>query len=155
MNVPRPLLIVAVLIVVLGVLACGVGAGRALNDRPAPANSSPRADLDIVPVFPIAGRDVVMSGSCTEQTVAGERRFTGTSCALTVTPSGFFPHELRLRLDAGSGTMTVSQEIRGDVRTSTKAIPGANPLHVRVAGSSPVTALLACFAQCTVAVVSA
>ncbi len=150
-NLPAWLKIVSLLVIVLGILACGVGAGRALTESPNSQSTAPQPTPNIVSAVPAA--EIKMSGSCTPSTLSnGQHQFTGTFCVFSVTPSGLFPRELRLRLQSGSGTMTVEQEIRGRPQQSTKSVSSQVTLTAPVAGSSDVRVSITCVLACTLVV---
>ncbi len=158
MNLPRWLVIVGILVIVLGILACGIGAGRALDEGRPRATPSPsptaRKDLDLIPLAAVPAGDIVMSGSCARgQTASGATQFTGTGCVLTVEPSGLFPRELRLRVEAGSGSVTVGQVLRDRPQFSTRDLPTPT-MAVRIAGSTVTTVIDCGVTQCRLVLVT-
>src|SRR3954451_5663426 len=98
MNVPRPLLVVVLVIIVLGVVSCGVGVirGRVENGDPTPAPTARFSGFGDTPVPP---GDVRAGAGCTRSdpliTVAG-------SCVLTIDPQSLRPRSLVLRVTSGS-----------------------------------------------------
>jgi hypothetical protein len=144
-NLPTWLKVVLVLVLVLGVCATGVGAGRTIGDPPhETAPDQPKTEFNVVPAAAVPAREIAVS-SCSPVPSPGQTRFKVNTCRLTVTPSGLLPRELRLTREAGSGTMTVSQEIQDKRQSSTKGIP--EHIAIRVA-TSPVTIEIDCPIQC-------
>lgn len=161
MNLPKWLVIVGILIVVLGVLACGIGVGRELTEPETSAAASPRADLDLVPTAAVPARDIRLEGgaSCSRSEPSpGVTRFTGTTCLLAVDPNPIQPRELRLRVVARPATaataMTVEQELRGEARSSdAKSFVLNELLEVRIGGTTTVRTRILCSAACTMQVI--
>lgn len=163
MNLPKWLVIVGIALIVLGVLACGIGVARS---EPAPgkdASPQPAWNWDRIPVFAVQAPEIVMSGACSAEPVTPapsppatpRTRFRGTGCVLTVTPAPPpWPHELRLRVETGSGSFRVEQELRGKLqRSDAESLPPpARTLAVRVTGSTVTTRITCLPSECRLVV---
>ncbi len=153
MNLPKWLVIVGIAIIVLGVLACGIGAGRALTESPPSSDTPPDSGKDWIPVGVVPAEDVRGESGCT--TANGPpKQFTGANCTLVVDPNALQPRDLKLLVVTGSGTMTVLQEIRGQVPPSSKGFVMNQPLKIRVSGTTPVRAWFLCSSACTLRVIT-
>ena len=126
-KIPKPLLIVIIIIVILGVVSCGAGVIRGLTDGPEPSASDAAGDGG--PGLPsVKAGDVTVSAasgvlfsSCSKTNEDGEAPATDASpvdditisnaCDLTIAGQ-FLPQVLRMTLDADSD-IAVQQEIGG------------------------------------------
>ena len=149
-NLPAWLKIVGVVLIVLGLIAFGVGGVRATGDPEHPSASPGQGGLSIFAAVP--ARDIKVDGACSTSVVNGRTEFTGTSCRFTVQPNELLPRELRLTLTVGSGTMLMAQKVKGEVRTAGPssiptaiAVPVPSSLAVPVAGSGEVQVQTNCF----------
>lgn len=158
MNVPKPLLVVVVVIIVLGVLSCGVGVIRGIQDSSAtpapPPTPTPFVLPDGVIEAPVPSGDVtssaVPSSSCT---IAGPDITISTDCRLIVNPQAFQPRKLFLQVMSGFVTIVVRQEIRGELRESDPDSKLVGTFEISVSGSSPVFVDVEC-TSCTLKVVN-
>jgi hypothetical protein len=139
-NVPRPLLVLVVVIIVLGVLSCGAGVFRGIQEDT--ATPAPMTGLITAPVPP---GDVSVStpngGTCS---IAGSVITVGSNCRVTVDPQTFRPRKLYLGVATGTLTAVVRQEIRGRLQSSNSESPASGTFSISVAGSSPVLVDLTC-----------
>ena len=147
-DVPRPLLILIVVIVILGVVSCGAGVFRGLDEDPPPAPSD-RPLGDVINA-PVNRRDVdvrgIDGGSCSR---SGATVSISGDCLLTVEPQVIRPRVLRFEVINNPVDVTVRQEIDGrlepdDPETKTFFTFNDDEFEISVAGSSPVFALLEC-----------
>jgi hypothetical protein len=160
--VPRPLLIIIVIIVILGVVSCGAGVLRGLNEEPEPAPGSAAHDAGIDGLIdgPVKAEDIVTAGvddACLVSVV--DRRITlNGSCNLVLEPVALLPRVLKLEIDAGSADQSVevevTQEIDGEEQSGSDTVsPTAEPdIEVSAAGSSSVHVRLTC-SGCTLHVI--
>ncbi|MFL5674985.1 MAG: hypothetical protein ACJ779_08265 [Chloroflexota bacterium] len=149
MNVPRPLLVVVVVIVILGITSCGAGVVRGRLDAAGPT-AAPTTLFRGLSDEPVPRRDVRIDaldgGSCNESgtpvtvTVA-------THCLMTVDPRSLRPRTLRLDAVGPPIFVVVGQEIRGERHTKDKLFPVSGVIEVSVAGTTPVTVDVSC--SCT------
>lgn len=157
MNIPKPLLVVVVIIIVLGVLSCGVGAIRGIQDaNPTPApfpTPTPFVLPDGVITAPVPEGDVSASASpSTNCSIAGVLITVASGCRLTVDPVAFLPRKLFLKVTSGSVTIVVSQFIRDHLRSSDADTKLFGVFEISVSGSSPVFVDIGC-GSCTLEVV--
>ncbi len=147
-------MIVGILLIVLGILACGIGAGRALDEGRPPATPSPsptaRAELGVIPAAAVRAADIAVSPSvnCTR---TGKAIQITTQCLITIQPDVIRPLELRLLVTTGTARFTVTQRIRGDDHTSdpslvpATSVPASPVPQVRIKVSvSEVRTLVQC-----------
>jgi hypothetical protein len=148
MNVPRPLLVVVVVIIILGVVSCGVGVIRGRMDaaRPAP---TPSVQFEGFGDSAVPARDVRSAGDCGRN--GADLTISGT-CVLTVDPQSLRPRSLRLLPISGTATVVVTQSIRGETQTSDpdSLSTGESAAKISVAGTSPVNVILSCVTTCQV-----
>jgi hypothetical protein len=150
MNVPRPLLVVVIVIIVLGVVACGVGfaRGRLENGRPTP---DPTTRFEGVSDQTVPRRDVRIvaldGGTCSE---AGNpvKVTVANHCRMTIEPRSLRPRKLRLDVAGPPYLVVVTQEIRGSVQSKDKSFTTNDTVEVSVAGTSPVVVDFSC-SSCT------
>jgi hypothetical protein len=142
-NIPKPLLVVIVIIIVLGVLSCGAGALRGSQDAgdptPGPGGGGAFGGQ-------VAPADIELTGDCSF--IPGAITVP-SNCHLTMHPQAFIPRKLRLVVALAAAVVTVSQVIQNDLRSSepTTRNPGQD-IEVSVAGSSPVVVDVLCFSGC-------
>jgi hypothetical protein len=157
-NIPKPLLVVIVIIIVLGVLSCGVGAIRGIQDaNPTPA-PFPTPTPFVLPDGVITARvpegDVSASASpSTNCSIAGVVITVISSCQLTVDPVAFLPRKLFLNVTSGPVAIVVRQVIRGQMQHSDSETKPFGVFEISVSGSSPVFVDIGCV-SCTLEVVS-
>jgi hypothetical protein len=174
-NLPRWLVIAGIVIIVLGFLSCGVGVGRDLTEpkpsknpstptpKPTPITSFGPVSFDIVPANAVPAAEVATSpNSCSRDGTKITFAFT-VPCTLIVQPSGFLPRELRLFVSTGSVGVAVTQEIRGEPRTSdqrnyseagaTPAPSGTPHAKIRVSQSAVHVSLTCALGTCVVFVI--
>ena len=143
MNVPRPLLVLVMIIIVLGVLSCGAGAVRGLHEDT--ATPAPMTDGLINGL--VSPDEVELTGNCS--IIAGPAINVVSTCALTMDPQALRPRKLHLVVASGTVLVTASQQIRGELRSSeptTRSVGDdvEDDVDVSVAGSSPVVVKLGC-----------
>jgi hypothetical protein len=155
MNIPRPLLIVIIVIVILGVVSCGAGVFRGLNEdpNPSPENAGGEAGLDNVDPRPVPPADVrVTAGTCSisDQDSDGvvDDITISSFCDLTIEGQVLLPRVLRLSVasNAFPGVMAVQQEIDGrmqpDPPENKSATSGVK--EVSASGLGPVKIRISC-----------
>lgn len=136
-GIPRPLLIVVLILVVLGALSCTAAGFKGPPDRD---------DLHLpFDAEPIAASEIGATGSCTKQ---GVEITVTTACELTVPAQQFPPSELRLRVVAGSVSVTVFQVIRGEVHEQNDSFDGGERFEISAAGERDVRVSLVCLLSC-------
>jgi hypothetical protein len=160
--VPKPLLIVIVIIVILGVVSCGAGVFRGLNEEPdpSPENAASEAGIDGLIDGPVKAEDIVTAGLDDPCSVSvPTRRITlNGSCNLMLEPVALLPRVLKLEIDSGSADQSVevevTQEIDGEEQVgSDTVLPTAEPdIEVSAAGSSSVLVRLTC-SGCTLNII--
>lgn len=150
MKIPKPLLIVIVVIVILGVVSCGAGVLRGVNQEPKPNASTAAGGFGGVINGPLDPRDIVVAGgNCT---VSGAQITIPSVCDLRLEPVALLPRVLKLEIDASSTDdsvkVTVEQVIDGETRSGDDTVSPngtATPdIKVSVAGSSPISVTLEC-----------
>lgn len=149
MKIPRPLLVVIVIIVILGVVSCGAGVFRGVNEETEPDASSAASD---------AGFDGLINGPVEPQDISGpcldnvHKLITvNTSCELNVEPVALLPRVLKLQVSSGTVFVSVRQEIRGKLQPGSPQTEDFSPsetLEISVSGSTPVIVTLTCFGTC-------
>jgi hypothetical protein len=146
MNVPRPLLVVVVVIVILGVVACGAGVIRGRMDAAGPT-PPPTAQFGGFGEARVPSRDVrAIGGGCSRTDASADIAISGT-CLLRIDPQSLRPRSLRLIATFGNvDSVVVTQTIRGETRTSDPDSFGVgdDPVKISVAGTSPVDVNLSC-----------
>jgi hypothetical protein len=155
MQVPRPLLILIVVIVILGVVACTIGVARD-NDEPAsgPNAGDRQAVEDFFGPRPVPAAEASLSPGCSRVTVAGQPHFQfNGSCTITVEPRGIFSRVLRMVVVSGTPLVSVTSNIRGDETTTDPEGPDGNRIEVSIGGDSPVITNVSCFGSCDLRVV--
>src|SRR6476646_9609087 len=137
MNVPRPLLVVVVVIVILGVVSCGAGVIRGRMDAAGPA-PTPSAQFEGFGDSAVPPRDVSESGSGCSR--SGALISVSGSCVLAIDPQSLRPRSLRLRATSGTTDIVVTQIIRGETHASDpdSLSVGDDDAKISVAGTSPV-----------------
>ena len=148
MNVPRPLLVVVVVIIILGVVSCGAGVIRGRLDAAGPS-PAPSVRFEGFSDRAVPRRDVTIeaiSGSCTESGVPVKVTVT-SQCRLTVDPRSLLPRKLKLAAAGAPIFVVVRQDIRGETRTKDKLFLTDDTIEVSVAGTSPVIVDVSC--SCT------
>lgn len=147
-DVPRPLLILIVVIVILGVVSCGAGVFRGLNEDPPPNPSD--AAVDGFVEAPVRRQDVrvegVGGGSCSR---LGPTISISSDCLLTVEPQAIRPRVLRLQVLNDPVDVTVRQEIDGELQpddpeTKTFNVFNDEDFEISIAGTSPIFVRLEC-----------
>jgi hypothetical protein len=149
MKIPRPLLILIVIIVILGVLSCGVGVFRGSRSEatPAPGDAAGQAHVGSLIDGPVHIEDI--TGLCVDAT--NLRISFTTSCGLSVRPVALLPRVLKLRPTSGTVTVSVRQEIKGTLQPDspeTKDFPPFDDVKISVSGSTPVLVSLTCLGTC-------
>ena len=157
--IPKPLLIVIVVIVILGVVSCGAGVFRGLNEGDQPSASDAGAGFKGVLNGPVKAEDI--RGDCSVD-VQQSQITVNSSCQLRLEPVALLPRVLKIEINSSSADpgvdVTVSQEIDGKIQSpDTKTISSnssqAPDFEVSAAGSSPVFVTLSC-SSCVLDVVN-
>ena len=144
MNVPRPLLVGVVVIVILGVVSCGAGVIRGRMDAAGPTHT-PSVQFEGFGGSAVPSGDVTTDGNggCARNgaliTISG-------MCMLTVDPQSLRPRTLRLIATSGTAVVVVTQSIRGETKQSDPdSLDVGDPAdEISVAGTSPVNVILSC-----------
>ena len=146
MNIPRPLLVVVVVIIVLGVIACGAGVirGRMEDGDPTPP---PTRRFEGFGDTPIPRRDVRFTGSCSNADALTVN--VSGLCSTTLEPRFLRPRKLLVTVGGADVTVSVFQEIRGNNESQTDDVDEGKVVEVAVAGTSPVTVQFNCPIACT------
>ena len=144
MNVPRPLLVVVVVIIILGVVSCGAGVIRGRIDA-AGTSPTPSVQFEGFGDSAVSQRDVTTDtgGGCNR---SGALISVSGSCRLTVDPQSLRPRSLRLIATIGTADIVVTQSIRGETPSSdVHALHvGDDPVEISIAGTSPVDITVSC-----------
>jgi hypothetical protein len=158
MNIPRPLLIVIVVIVILGVVSCGAGVFRGLNEdpHPAPEDAGAKSGFDGLIKEPVPLGDIkIAGGDCSFSEVDSDgvahAISVPSSCFFRVEPKALIPRVLKLEATSGSAVVSVQQTIDGKPEPSppkSTAIPSSGDLEISVSGSSPVEVTISCAFSC-------
>lgn len=139
MNLPKWLVIVGIVIIVLGVLSCGIGVGRALTESTPSPNTSPNRSVDVIPVGVVSLTDV-RPRNCAAPTpgpTASAQTFSSPPCVLAVDPIALRPRDLLLTT-SGTGVLTVRQAIRGATSSPRSTFAPGRTFNVRVSGTTTV-----------------
>jgi len=150
MNVPRPLLVVVVVIIVLGVIACGAGVIRGRIDAASPT-ATPATRFEGFGNSAVPARDVriqafdggTCSGSGDPVTVS-----IADKCRFTIDPRSLGPRRLQVSGAGAPYNVLVKQDIRGEERSKDKTFFSDGLVEVSVAGTSPVVVEFRC-TSCT------
>lgn len=148
-------MIVGILLIVLGILACGIGVGRELTEGRPSSSPSPsptaRPEFGVIPAAAVRAEEVGVAGDGGSCTRVGKAIQITTRCRLTVQPDLIRPLELRLLVTSGTARFTVTQRIRGDDHTSdpslvpATSVPASPVPQVRIKVSvSEVRTLVQC-----------
>lgn len=159
--IPRPLLIVIVIIVILGVVSCGAGVFRGLNEEPEPSpeNAAQDAGIDGLVNGPVQAADI--HGDCDVLTGPTRIKVVG-ACTLRLDPIALLPRVLKIEIDTGSADtgvdVKVTQEVAGethspDEKTISPNLTAAPDFKISAAGSSPVFVRLSCNPSCILNVI--
>jgi hypothetical protein len=155
MKVPRPLLILVVVIVVLGVVACTVGLARdndSSGDRP--SGDSQHSVEDFFGPRNVPAAEASLSSGCSLVNVSNEPHFKFTNdCTITVQPRGIFSRILRMVRVSGTPVVSVTSNIRGDETTTDPEGPDGNRIEVSIGGDSPVVINITSCGTCDLRVV--
>ena len=153
--VPKPLLIVIVVIIILGVVSCGAGVFRGLNEEPEPSpeNAASEAKVDGLHPGPVPAEDVRVTspGSCTKDDADSDGVFDITitaSCDATIDGQVLFPRRLSLGVVSNSfpGTIAVQQEIDGRLQPEDpeSKVPKGGVVEISASGVGPVKIRILC-----------
>jgi hypothetical protein len=142
MNVPRPLLVVVVVIIVLGVIACGAGVIRGRMEN-GDATPEPTRRFEGFGDSAIPRREVTFGGDC-ENDPDDESVAVNGTCATTLEPRFLRPRKLIVTVSGGDVNVTVRQEIRGKRETQSDTVDNGDEVEVAVAGTSPVSVFFSC-----------
>ncbi|HEV8516307.1 MAG TPA: hypothetical protein VGQ47_01550 [Candidatus Limnocylindrales bacterium] len=157
MNLPRPLLIVVLVISVLGALSCGLGVLRGPEKRPAETpDASGRARADSLPLLAprrVRAEEVAASPSAACSRSGSVITVTGT-CTITVARAGFRPGKLVLTVGGGAFVAARVTEVRQPQRTvSTDETFGpGRTFDVTSSGSGDTALVVECASTCTLTV---
>jgi hypothetical protein len=122
-KIPKPLLIVIVIIVILGVVSCGAGVFRGLTEGDKPA-ASDAAGVDGLAAPSVAATDVTVrppdnGSSCSKKDEDSDGLVDditmSESCDVFI-KGQFLPHVLRLGVASVSSDISVQQEIDGKLQ---------------------------------------
>jgi len=144
-DVPRPLLILVIVIILIGVVACGAGVIRGRMDAAGPS-PTPSTRFDGFGDSTVPPKDVKIEpdgGSCSAST--GDPVTVGISghCLMTINPRSLLPRRLQLTA-GGDVTVTVTQKIRGEDHSKDKGFSDGQTIEASVAGTSPVRVAFDC-----------
>ena len=159
MKIPKPLLILIIIIVILGVLSCSAGVIRGFDNEsdPDPGSVRSRLGFDQDPI-PVPLSDVRLIGcSLSNQDGDGLNDDIAISSSCDVTIENQFLRSRVLRLWVLSiglfGTISVQQEIDGEFQPrspKTKAFSNGGLLEISASGVGAVHVLVNC--TCTLSV---
>jgi hypothetical protein len=153
--VPKPLLIVIVIIVILGVVSCGAGVFRGLNEdtEPAPGNAADEAGIDELEPGPVPAKDVRVTGpnTCSKSDDDDDGVFDitiSTFCDVTIEGQVLLPRRLSLAVVSNPfpGATAVQQEIDGRLQPEppeSKA-PEGGVVEISASGVGPVKVRILC-----------
>jgi hypothetical protein len=151
-KIPKPLLIVVIIIVILGVVSCGAGVFRGLTEGDQPSASNAGADFKGVINGPFLAEDInVIGGDCTVSTTPA-RISIPSSCQLMLEPVALLPRVLKIEIDPTSSDDSVDVTVRQQVNDETQTPPAETlepvsqdpDFEISVAGSTPVFVKLDC-----------
>ena len=161
-KIPKPLLIVIVIIVILGVVSCGAGVFRGLSEDPSPApgNASTEAGLGTPSPDPVPFADVTVraatdfddDSSCSKTDEDSDETddHIAVEVACDVTIKGqFLPHVLRLSVANISlgGSIAVQQQIDGRMQPDPPKFEGrsvGDKVEISVTGLGQVDFRILC-----------
>ena len=147
--VPKPLLIVIIVIVILGVVSCGAGVFRGLNEdpEPSPENAAKEAKLDELEPGPVPANDVRVTSpdSCSR---SADDITISAFCDLTIEGQVLLPRRLSLFVISNSfpGTVAVQQEIDGRMQPESpeSKAPEDGVVEISASGVGPVKVRILC-----------
>jgi hypothetical protein len=153
MKIPKPLLILIVIIVILGVLSCSAGVIRGFNEEapPSPEHAGSEAGFDQDPI-PVPLADVGLS-DCSRSDQDGDGLTDdiaiSSSCDVTIENQFFRSRVLRLWvLSIGFlGPISVQQEIDGEYQPDppkTKGFNNGGLLEISASGVGAVHVRIKC-----------
>jgi hypothetical protein len=151
-DVPRPLLILVIVIIVLGVVACGIGVARGRLDAAGPTDT-PAVQFGSFGEARVPARDVrAISSGCSRASFDAVDIDVSGSCVLRIDPQSLRPRSLFLRATSGSVTASITQKVRNETPTSDSDTlsSGIEGTKISIAGTSPVDVNLSCFGSCSV-----
>jgi len=141
-NVPRPLLVLVLVIVILGVASCGVGVIRGRMDAAGPTPAAVK-QFDGVGESVILRKDVTFTGDCPNDPGDLTVAVSGT-CQTVIEPRFLRSQKLKVTPSGGNVVVTVSQKIRGETKQQSDTVNNGDLVDVAVAGTSPVTIAFSC-----------
>ncbi len=119
LDVPKPIIIVVIIVIALGVVSCAVGGLRGATEGEPALADNPFDFEGLLDPQPIRAAELglagVNGGDC--QRAGAVIQVSGT-CRLLVEARILPPRELRVRVDSGTAIVVVRQEVRGEVETS-------------------------------------
>jgi hypothetical protein len=146
LDVPKPILIVVIIVIALGVVSCAVGGLRGATEGPPALGDNPFDFENLLDPQPIRAAELglagVNGGSC--QRAGAVIQVAGT-CQVLVEGRILPPRELRVRIDSGTANVVVRQEVRGEVETSDpESFTPGETFDVSGGGTNDVEVFVAC-----------
>lgn len=154
MNLPKPLLIVIVIVLLIAVVSCGATVARSLNHEEGgntPSNQAEVNDGVFAGLFKefAPGSDPVRFPPAT----ANPANCSSFPCVITIPGSGDLRRELRLIHAFGNVTVHVIAQMNGRPVNQTVAMPDdTDKVSVIVSRDDSATVFLACSGSCAVKV---
>jgi hypothetical protein len=158
---PRPLRILLIVVIVLGIVSCGIGFARGRIDSEPSTSPTPTfkpIDLGLRRVLGDAiDTEPFGSGDCSPALVDSAVVISVTSgllgggCQLSVQPDAFRPRELVLRVGGGAANVRVEQTVQGRSGSSEeKSVSAGEAIEMTVAGSDELRIYVSCGCTLTV-----
>ncbi len=158
--IPRPLLIVVIVLLVLGVASCALGlaGGRDRGD-----SNQQKTELSgdaftsflktIMPAPPSVASATLIPAACAPiQSSSSTLVTAGNPCTVIIGPTDDLRRRLRLTVSSGVVTIDITQDVSGNQQTSAPTVPqnGEDTIEVVVGRRAGASMLIRCLvASCT------
>jgi hypothetical protein len=160
-TIPKPLLIVVIVLLVLTVVSCGMGLlggrDRCSPDTDAGCKTKQKTELSgdgitnflkgLIPGPPPVTEAGLNPAACAPLQPSSSTALSAfASCTITIVPTDDLRRRLRLRVDSGTTSIQVTQDVSGSTRTDTQAVPdgGEDTIDVVVGRRSGATVTVTC-----------
>jgi hypothetical protein len=157
--IPKPLLVVVIVLLVLGIAGCGMGllGGGRCKATDTTCKDNQNAELSsggitsflkgLIPEPPPVSAATLDPAACAPLPPSSTTNLAfGSSCKVAIGPTDDLRRRFRLRVSPGTASITVTQDVSGNTQTQTQTVPGdgGDTIEVVVGRRSAATITIGC-----------